>query len=348
MTRAKQRLVLLGRWAARGRSGQRAPATGVSAAHSARATIDLLAAREPQPRDLAATMAELAVRPGECWRDDAGARWVFPALSSETAAAKRDWKGPALAAPASWADPAACAVASGRLREQRSEAELRMRRPLVSSATDEPVDDPEAAGFPLALAGGRPDEAVSPAKRDLAAAVGSAIHVLLERFDLEADPREEAAHQRACLVDLLAGRVDPDQLTAATRDAEAIWEQFTAGPLFRRFADLRARIVARELPVLAPPDDVGALGFTTGVIDLVYRDVATGELVVADYKTGGDADTARFAAQAGIYVRALGEALELERPPRFELWLLRQDEIVPIEAGHAHGEEGAPDGSAVE
>ncbi len=77
------------------------------------------------------------------------------------------------------------------------------------------------------------------------------------------------------------------------------------------------------------------MGFVAGTIDLLYRDPATGALVIADYKTDAAlrpeeiaqrAET--YAAQGAVYQRALQEALRLDDPPRFELWFLQPGAIV--------------------
>jgi ATP-dependent exoDNAse (exonuclease V) beta subunit len=69
-------------------------------------------------------------------------------------------------------------------------------------------------------------------------------------------------------------------------------------------------------------------------VDLLYRDPASGELVVVDYKTdrvtdGAEIDehAARYGAQGAGYVRAVQEALGLDAPPRFELWFLAAGEV---------------------
>src|SRR3970282_1925050 len=98
------------------------------------------------------------------------------------------------------------------------------------------------------------------------------------------------------------------------------------GALFRRFLSLGPRLLARELPVLLPPDE-GAVGYVSGAVDLVYPD-APGPLV-ADLKTDrleGESELAERAAvygpQEALYTRALQEALGLDHPPRTELWFL--------------------------
>jgi ATP-dependent exoDNAse (exonuclease V) beta subunit len=60
----------------------------------------------------------------------------------------------------------------------------------------------------------------------------------------------------------------------------------------------------------------------------LYRDPASGALVVADYKTDAVEGAALeeraqgYAAQGAVYTRAIAAALGLPEPPRFELWFL--------------------------
>ncbi|KAB2958279.1 MAG: hypothetical protein F9K18_12360 [Thermoanaerobaculia bacterium] len=102
--------------------------------------------------------------------------------------------------------------------------------------------------------------------------------------------------------------------------------------------------LGREVPLVLGGDaggDVGATGALVGVIDLLYRDPATGEVVVADYKTDevrseGEAAerVAHHAPQLRLYGEAVRAALGLERVPRLELWLLALDrvEVIPFAA----------------
>ena len=78
----------------------------------------------------------------------------------------------------------------------------------------------------------------------------------------------------------------------------------------------------------------GPVGFVAGAIDLLYRDPATGQLVVADYKTDpvdtGPALAARvegYRTQGETYVRAVRDALGLNEDPRFELWFLHPGRV---------------------
>jgi ATP-dependent exoDNAse (exonuclease V) beta subunit len=125
--------------------------------------------------------------------------------------------------------------------------------------------------------------------------------------------------------------VGPDELETALARVGEVLERFVRGSLFTRLRELAPHVVARELPVLLPPEhrDTGPVGFVAGAIDLVHRDPATGELVVVDYKTDR-VETERevaeraksYGAQGTEYQRALREALRLDAPPRFELWFL--------------------------
>ena len=77
------------------------------------------------------------------------------------------------------------------------------------------------------------------------------------------------------------------------------------------------------------------MGYFTGLIDLVYRDPSNDQMVIVDYKTGAVDDREGLRGpkeshveQGGAYKRALESAFELAYTPRFELWFLRDDEIV--------------------
>ncbi len=112
-----------------------------------------------------------------------------------------------------------------------------------------------------------------------------------------------------------------------------------SGALFARLRSLSDRIVARELPILSRPQcDAEAIGYTAGVIDLVYRDPQSDELVVVDYKTDRLANKGElehrsraYSRQGAIYQHALRDALELAYTPRFELWFLSADQIVDLQ-----------------
>jgi ATP-dependent exoDNAse (exonuclease V) beta subunit len=169
-------------------------------------------------------------------------------------------------------------------------------------------------------------------------ALGGAVHRALEEWDLAADPLEELARQKTRLPAYLAPLARGEVVDKALAHAEDLLDRFGESDLLKRLRTLAPRIVARELPVLLPPREGSQhapVGVVTGAVDLVYRDPATGHLVIADYKTDEVADpteierrAAVYAPQGAIYVRALQEALDLPQPPRFELWFLRADRVV--------------------
>ncbi len=167
-------------------------------------------------------------------------------------------------------------------------------------------------------------------------AAGSALHRVLETFDFTAEPGAEVERHRASLPDLVRLYADGDEEPRSLARAERLLDRFTGGRLFARFVEIGPRTVARELPVILPPgDDDEAVGYLAGVIDLLYRDPSSGELVVADFKTDLVASAAaaaehsrRYAAQGEVYVRAVAEMLGLPERPRFELWYLDADCLV--------------------
>jgi ATP-dependent exoDNAse (exonuclease V) beta subunit len=164
---------------------------------------------------------------------------------------------------------------------------------------------------------------------------GSIVHRILEHVDLGRpliDSLEEAlgvgaAHARG----LGSGAADEE---AAWKIAAEVIRELMAGPLPDSFDAIRAHVLARELPLLVPPADTGKDEhlYASGVIDLVYRDPRTREIVVADYKTDrGDASLAvrTYSPQLQEYARALMDAWILDTMPRTELWLLREGVVEP-------------------
>jgi ATP-dependent exoDNAse (exonuclease V) beta subunit len=131
---------------------------------------------------------------------------------------------------------------------------------------------------------------------------------------------------------------------AALRRAQELLERFTQGPLFEHLRRLSPHILARELPLIALPEDAdgAAVGYVSGAIDLLYRDPETGAVVVADYKTDSvptEAEHARkvqaYTAQGAVYQRAVQEALSLQALPCFELWFLQSGRIERVEPSGA-------------
>jgi ATP-dependent exoDNAse (exonuclease V) beta subunit len=88
--------------------------------------------------------------------------------------------------------------------------------------------------------------------------------------------------------------------------------------------------------VLCPPSgEEGPVGYRTGVIDLVYLDPDSAQLVVVDYKTDQVAEPSElesraetYAEQRAAYRHALEDAFDLSYTPRFEFWFLDADASV--------------------
>ena len=180
---------------------------------------------------------------------------------------------------------------------------------------------------------------VGEAGPEVARLVGSAVHRALERLDLFApDAEQELVRLEADALAELAARAAPGDLPAATARLRDLIARFGRGALFARLQALREHVVARELPVLLPPQPGdGAQGFVAGSIDLVLRDPASDELVVVDYKTDAAEPDAPepsrhddYDRQGSVYRRALAEALGLATLPRVELWWIAADRAEPI------------------
>jgi ATP-dependent helicase/nuclease subunit A len=312
MTRAKDRLVLAGRWPEKG---------DPCPPEQADSHLGLLLWRPGRP--------DLVVRWDEgdsSVTDRTGAIWKFPARRPEAGA------GEACFEDASDL-PSAAEVAreSEILAAHRAEAEVRMGRRFSGAASEDSHDllREQQAGSRTGeeRPRGGPD-------RDAAMAAGGAVHRALETWDLFADPESEAARQRDLLSSYLGSLAEVDVAARALPLATGLLDGFAGSPLLTRLRDLKEHVVARELPVLLPPSGMGAVGVVSGTIDLLYRDPDTGRLVVADYKTDDtsaiEARVEVYAPQGGTYVRALREALELQEDPRFELWFLRAERVVEV------------------
>jgi ATP-dependent exoDNAse (exonuclease V) beta subunit len=215
------------------------------------------------------------------------------------------------------------AAASARLARARADMHARMARPLGAAASEDShqrPEDGEDRGAP------REGRRVS-GSGGVAAAVGTAIHRALEEMDLSAPADAALARARNRVSGVLRAELPAGRAQEALEHALALLDRFAAGPLWPRLRELAPHVLARELPVLvAPGEDDAALGYVSGALDLVYRDPASGRIVVADYKTGARAD---HAAQGAVYTRALRRALDLDEEPRFELWYLAEGAIVP-------------------
>lgn len=322
MTRAKQRLVLAGRW------GKGTRTRDVAAARS---YVDLLSHRVESPPDLA-----------EMWRQAAESK------TAQTITAKALWSFPGLhALPAESAtspnpstlsreDVAGIAADSTRLRDLRPAAQQRQARPVsapISAEAHKELHEILARRFETAgAADASEDRLATSAAQRIALAAGTAVHRLLERLDLANEPQMEWQSQLARLSACVPTALDDAENVAARERATAILQRFREGPLWQRFLALWPHVMARELAVLVPVVGAtadGPLEFLRGAVDLVCRDPLDGGIIVVDYKTdvvGGEAElderARAYSSQIDLYARAVQEALALEQPPRCELWFL--------------------------
>jgi ATP-dependent helicase/nuclease subunit A len=304
-TRAKQRLVIGARLGP-ARGARLGPAREWRRAGS---LAELIAARRGEPFDWLA--AGRAGATGSATAEGVRLRVVDP---PEGAAAR------VRPAPTALPDDAAVARDEALLRALRERAAAAAARPfgLAASAEAEAREERGAAA-----AGEDESPSAVAASRRVAQAAGTAVHAVLEAGGWQDAAGAAEALERA------AAAAAPGERAAVLAHARAVWERFAAGPLAARLLALEPHVVARELPVFVLPEGEEAAGFVSGAADFVYRDPASGALVVADYKTDAvePADVAAhavaYAGQGRAYTRALAHALRLPEPPRFELWFLR-------------------------
>jgi len=173
--------------------------------------------------------------------------------------------------------------------------------------------------------------AKGPLERSDALTVGTAIHLLMEQIacgTAEASP----ADLDACLA-VAASNLSISK-EARTRAGELL-DNLRQGEILGHLRSVE--VLATELPILMDAGSDGPVGAWSGSIDLLYRCPKTGEVVVVDHKTDrvGERDLQEIAdhhAQQGrVYVDAVRRALSLEKPPRFEVWLIEADSRVVVE-----------------
>jgi ATP-dependent exoDNAse (exonuclease V) beta subunit len=314
MTRASRRLVLIGRW-----PETPEPEDPVEAADY----IDLLQHRRELPASLAAPANEPQTQLAGHW-DAGGIRWRFLGGTHKHRAPR------ALPDAADWLPTAERLAwwATGHA-ERSAAARARMERPWTATATAEVSARLESeAAFAREIA-----ELPAAVLRARALDAGSLVHHCLESWRFEDDPAGELDRQRRRLSALVGA--DP----LLRERVEEMLERFAAGSLVRRLTQLASHVVGREIPLLAAPaqGDGGPVACYSGAIDLLYRDPATGEMVVADFKTdrleGTDELAARAEAywsQEELYARAVQEASASDSPPRRELWFLWADVVITL------------------
>ena len=314
MTRAKQRLVLTGLWSDHQKRSGRGQA------------IEHIRPRIESTEGLADWLSVAAREGTSDFLDRFGTRWSLPVLETgeEVAPSGARLRGAGLPSEPEVTE------ASRRLIGLRRSARKRMSRPMRATASARDHDNREDDDW--RARGG----AKSGGNGAAARAIGSAIHRALEEFDFSADVEVEIERQRDALARNLAHAAVQGRANETVDAGTQLWNRIARGNLFARLRGLSDRIVARELPVLCPPsDEEGPVGYLAGVIDLVYHDPSSGQLVIVDYKTDRLADpealesrAESYTEQGASYKDAVVDAFELSYTPRFELWFLEADEIV--------------------
>lgn len=306
LTRAKERLVVVGDWQGRGASGE--------------TYLGLLRHRRPE----LGWGEALQDSDGWRWLEAGGVRWVRPPALAPPGEQRR----PLVAGEVF--DARALAAEAKRLVALARKSAERAARPLGGTVTAEVhrYGDKDH----------RPRQGLS-GEASAAAAVGTAVHAVLERVEL-GEPLTPQLMRWAQNVERLLPRDLPPHLREASASrARAVLTGITASRWCRRLEAVSAAVVGREVPIMLPlrEDGDGPIGYLSGVIDLLYRDEVSGELVVADFKTdaaSSDSEVAllveRYRIQGELYCRAVQEALGLPNPPHWELWFLQAGRIVRI------------------
>lgn len=254
-------------------------------------------------------------------QDQLGTRWWYPALApalphnhvAETESAS----APRWTLASAKKDSTALQTHRGQSDERMSHSLLQTASSLGKEQTPNPLET-----TPLLS---------TRAGTSLGSSVGTAIH----RFFEELNPQDPSSYAevRGCIPDWLDELPAPDKKRAVA-NAWALIDRLEESETLNKFRSIN--IAARELPVLVARSESGLETTVSGTIDLLYQE-ANGDYVVADYKTDRvpsdqtlEEYGARYAEQGKIYVQAIQQALGLPSPPRFELWFLRNDTLIPL------------------
>lgn len=120
------------------------------------------------------------------------------------------------------------------------------------------------------------------AEARIARAVGTALHRALENMDLQLDPAQAFAIEREALPRALSDLTNASERDRALERANRVLDGLATNGLLQRLFALRDSIVARELPLLLPPQivelgDAAPRGFIAGTLDLLYCEPTCGE-----------------------------------------------------------------------
>jgi len=317
MTRAKQRLVVSGGWATPGETSDPLEASALAEVIAHRGDPALIG-------DLIERGVHRAADP------EPGVSWVIPALGETSGAS-----GSLIVERCSTvADDQTVEADADDIAKARAAAAERMTARWTTPASDaahrsiarmETEIDGDAVSAP------------SPAGRSAAAAVGTAVHHLLETLDPESDLAAQFTERRPGVIEGAVAGLAPNLASEATGRLEEMMDHLAQSGCLRRLVELAPAIVARELPIFLRPIGNSGTSVISGSVDLVYRDQGDGRLVIADYKTDRVESEAeitgrveRYRPQLETYARALEEALDLGYRPQTELWFLQADRIVRL------------------
>jgi ATP-dependent helicase/nuclease subunit A len=327
MTRARERLVLAGRWPGDVQSNKDG---------EPKTYMEIVQRRDPSPPPLWETMKGLYETGRFDYVDSHSVRWVFPGLEGEEGALYQK-----IEEDGAITDIQQVIFEAIDLEGLRDEARKRMNRPFVLPASQEGHE----------ILRGFFSEAIFEAqecherwtidipkdvKEEISMAVGSCVHRALEEFDLCSDMERELKRKKEEVKRFLTKRLEPRWRDISIERSIFLLERFARGKIMDRLRRIREWIIGREIPLIIKPDMKwnGPVGFYAGKIDLLYKDPDTGIYVIVDYKTDQvETDSeieerARiYSIQGRIYKKAIREAFGLYEEPRFEIWFLNADRI---------------------
>ncbi len=322
MTRPQFRLVL---------AGKRTPATALKSWRLSKNVEELLKHRPGQPELLEPYQKKVGKEFD--LRDGYGVRWFFPHPQVPESAD----------APASGVDLGERNLAQmvadlQQLQAEREQARRRQNQALTSTASGAVSHEV----LREVLHGG---EGVDVGVGDWLAApdgferyareVGTTVHRVLEQIDLELSAETALELELGRLEQTANGLVPPNQVAEVAGQARQVLEQMDNNGLLHELFERRQQILGREIPVLLPAHEHGST--IVGTLDLLYRDPADNNLVVADFKSDHVRDVKdaaqlvqAYQAQGRIYCQAVELMFPDEEPPRFELWFLRAGQICAV------------------
>jgi ATP-dependent helicase/nuclease subunit A len=296
MTRARDRLVLMGAWPADLRGSARP-----------RNMLDYWGCKEDgcaHPADIASRLSGDGTV-----RDEGGVRWVFPGRFPITDRGMDSHDVPP-------GVPPKCVSVERKEKARHRQAQAWTQGP--SSATE----NSDTTG----MSGGG-------VGRENALLAGTAIHLLMQWLPDEGCTKlgVTAEKMEAALIEAAEGRPVTDGARSRANDLRMAVQH---GSLLKQYESLE--ILGKELPMMLASSAEGPVGAWVGSIDMLYRDPATGLPVIVDYKTDFvgrrdvEAVAAHHAEQGRLYTQAVQTALGLSEPPRFEIWMLEEDERVTV------------------